>query len=112
MCDSGPHDEGIRFAKYLPLCGVLNCWTSPVWFRFRNERLPSLRPVSVAASRPQLRLDGQMIVDRLHEILPGAEVPFRRLHGRMPQEELDLFEVAAGDAAELDAGSSLMPHAA
>ena len=41
----------------------------------------------------------------MSEILFAAEIAFRRLHGGMPQQELDLFQFATVAVAQLRAGS-------
>jgi hypothetical protein len=43
----------------------------------------------------------KQIVDRMAQILFAAEIAFRRLHGRMAQQELDLLQLAAAAVAEL-----------
>jgi hypothetical protein len=40
------------------------------------------------------------IVHGVHNVLLTAEVFFRRLDGRMPQQKLDLFEIPAGLPAQ------------
>jgi hypothetical protein len=42
----------------------------------------------------------------MHEVLAGTEVAFDGLNGRVAEEELDLFEFAAGGAAEFGAGAA------
>jgi hypothetical protein len=54
----------------------------------------------------EIGLDGEIVVDGLRQILAGAEVAFGGLDGGMAEQELDLFEVAAGEAAELGAGAA------
>ena len=44
--------------------------------------------------RPSVLCEVKKIVDRVSEILFAAEIVFRRLHGRMPQQELNLFQLA------------------
>jgi hypothetical protein len=53
-----------------------------------------------------------MIIHRDLDLLLGAKVPFRGLDGAVTEQELDLLEVAAALAAELGAGTTVMPHAA
>src|ERR1035437_852412 len=63
---------------------------------------------SAAASDLQLhsiRLERQVIVDGLREVLAGAEVALGGQHRGMAEQELDLLEFAAGGAAELGAGA-------
>ena len=47
-----------------------------------------------------------MIVDGLREVLAGAEVALGGEHRGLAEQELDLFEFAAGGAAELGAGAA------
>ena len=48
----------------------------------------------------------------MSEILFAAEIAFRWLDGCMPQQELNLLQLATAAVAQLRAGSPLMPHAA
>ena len=48
--------------------------------------------------------DRQVVVDGLHEILPGAEVALGGLHGRVAEQQLDLLEIAAGASVQFRAG--------
>ena len=41
------------------------------------------------------------IVWRMHQILFGAHIALRRLHGRVPEQHLNLFEFETGGAAQL-----------
>jgi hypothetical protein len=43
------------------------------------------------------------IVHRVHDVLLAAEVFFRGLDGSVPQQKLDLFEIAPGLAAQFRA---------
>jgi len=45
------------------------------------------------------------IVYRMSEILFAAEIAFRRLHGCMTQQELNLFKLATAAVAQLHTGS-------
>jgi len=45
------------------------------------------------------------IVHRMSEILFAAEIAFRRLHGYMPQQELNLLQLSAVRVAQLRTGS-------
>jgi len=58
----------------------------------------------------EFELDG--VVRRIHEILFRPQVALRRLHRRVPQKQLDLFQLPAGCAAQLGAAAPAMPHAA
>jgi hypothetical protein len=46
------------------------------------------------------------IVHRMSEILFAAEIAFRRLHGRMPEQELNLLQLETAGVAQLGTGSS------
>jgi hypothetical protein len=52
------------------------------------------------------------IIRRMRQILPGPQIPLRRLNRRMSEEQLNLLKLAAGSAAHLRAAAALMPHAA
>ena len=54
----------------------------------------------------EIGVDGKMIVDGLGEVLARAEIAFGGLDGGVAEQELDLFEVAAGQAAEFGAGAA------
>lgn len=56
--------------------------------------------------------DSQVVVHRVHDVLAGAEVPLGRLHAGVPEQQLDLFQLASGSSAELRAGAPVMPHTA
>ena len=47
----------------------------------------------------------KQIVYRMSEILLAAEIAFRRLHGCMPQQELNLLQLATARVAKLGTGS-------
>ncbi len=53
-----------------------------------------------------LNADLDAIVDGLHQILFRPQIPFGRLNTGMPQQQLNLLEIAAGFAAELRAGAA------
>jgi hypothetical protein len=55
--------------------------------------------------RPIVLCEVKKIVDRVSEILFAAEIAFRRLHGCMPQQELNLLQLAAARVAQLGTGS-------
>jgi hypothetical protein len=46
------------------------------------------------------------IVDRFSEVLPASDVPFGRLHGRVPKEKLNLLEFPSSTMTETGAGTS------
>jgi hypothetical protein len=58
------------------------------------------------------RSEVKKIVHRMTEILFAAEIAFRRLHRCMPQQELNLLQLATARVAQLRTGPTLMPHAA
>jgi hypothetical protein len=43
-----------------------------------------------------LRLDAHLVVDGVHDPLPGAEIPFRGLQGSVSEQELNLLKLATG----------------
>ena len=51
--------------------------------------------------RLPVRSEVEKIVHRMSEILFAAEVAFRRLHGYMPQQELNLLKLSAVRVAQL-----------
>ena len=48
-----------------------------------------------------VRLEAEEIIYRMPEILLAAEITFRRLHRHMPQQELNLFQLATACVAQL-----------
>src|SRR5450755_2299063 len=52
-----------------------------------------------------VRSEVEKIVHRVTEILFAAEIAFRRLHRCVPQQELNLLQLAAARVAELRTGS-------
>jgi len=52
-----------------------------------------------------VRSEVKKVVHWMPEILFAAEIAFRRLHGGMPQQELDLLQFATVAVAQLRAGS-------
>ena len=52
------------------------------------------------------------VVHWMSEILFATEIAFRCLDGCMPQQELNLLQLATVTVAQLRTGSPLMPHAA
>ena len=55
--------------------------------------------------RLPVRSEVKKIVHRMSEILFAAEIAFRRLDGCMPQQELNLLQLATARVAQLRAGS-------
>ena len=53
-----------------------------------------------------VRSEVKKIVHRMSEILFAAEIAFRRLHGYMPQQELNLLQLAPARVTQLGAGSA------
>jgi len=52
-----------------------------------------------------VRSEVKKIVHRMSEILFAAEIAFRRLHGYVPQQELNLLKLSAVRVAQLRTGS-------
>jgi hypothetical protein len=48
----------------------------------------------------------------MDQILLSAKVALGRLNRRVTEQQLNLLKLAAGSAAQLRAGTSIMPHAA
>ena len=48
----------------------------------------------------------ESIIDRMPELLPASDISFCRLHGRMAQKELDLFEFSSCLMAEASASAA------
>jgi hypothetical protein len=48
----------------------------------------------------------------MNKILFRAQIPFRRLHRCVAQQQLNLLQLATGGAAHLRATATTMPHAA
>ena len=59
----------------------------------------AVRPLG-AGSRGGVWFDSEPVVHSASEFLFAPEVPLRRLDGDMPQEKLDLLELAAGQMAQ------------
>ena len=59
----------------------------------------------------RVRSEVKKIVHRMSEILFAAEIAFRRLDRCMPQQELNLLQLATARVAQLRTGSSAS-HAA
>src|SRR5580765_7182370 len=55
--------------------------------------------------RLPVRSEGKKIVHRMSKILFATEIAFGRLHGYMPQQELNLLQLSAVRVAQLRAGS-------
>ena len=55
--------------------------------------------------RPPLRSELKKVVHWMSEILFAAEIAFRCLDGRMPQQELNLLQLATATVAQFRAGS-------
>jgi len=48
----------------------------------------------------------ESIIDRFPELLPAPDVSFRRLHGRVTEKKLNLFEFASRAMAEPGTGTT------
>jgi hypothetical protein len=46
--------------------------------------------------RRGIRLEAQLVINRMHDPLPGAQVPLRGLHRPMPKQELNLPKLPTG----------------
>ena len=55
--------------------------------------------------RPPVRSEVKKIIHRMSEILFAAEIAFRRLDRGMPQQELNLLQLATAGVAQLRTGS-------
>src|SRR5260370_22714021 len=61
--------------------------------------------------RPPVRSEVKKIIHWMPEILLAAEIAFRCLHRCMPQQELNLLQLAAARVAQLRTGSAqVMRH--
>lgn len=49
-----------------------------------------------SSARWSVWLDAHLVIDGVHDPLPGAEIPFRGLHRPMPEQELDLLKLSTG----------------
>ena len=58
-----------------------------------------LLKASQGESAVAYELQSQIVIHRDRDVLLGTEVPFRRLDGAVPQQELDLLEITASFAA-------------
>ena len=56
--------------------------------------------------RPPVRSEVKKIIYRMSEILFAAQIAFRCLDGCVPQQELDLLQLATARVAQLRAGSA------
>jgi hypothetical protein len=54
--------------------------------------------------RPPVRSEVKQIVYRMSEILLAAKIAFRRLHGRMPKQELNLLKLTTAVVTQLRTG--------
>src|ERR1700687_4376305 len=61
--------------------------------------------LSIVFMRPSVLCEIKKIVDRMSEILFAAEIAFRCLDGCMPQQELNLLQLATATVAQFRAGS-------
>jgi len=72
-----------------------------------TQLAPTLNRTLGGAFRARsLDADFDAIVDGLHQILFGSQIPLRCLNRRMSQEQLNLLEIASRFAAQLRARSS------
>src|ERR1017187_9906981 len=69
-------------------------WARGIWGR--------VNPAGGLHRDPQL----DAVVRRVHQVLFCPEIPFRRLNGRVPEEQLNLLQFTARGATQLRAGPS------
>jgi hypothetical protein len=86
-------------------------YPSPRSFFYRVGRRFHCGGCVIVFLRPA-RSELKKVVHWMSEILFTAEIAFRWLDGCMPQQELNLLQLATAAVAQLRAGSPLMPHAA
>lgn len=72
---------------------------------FYRRRVPHRDRFNALFALLRVRCQVEEIVDRMPQILFAAEISFCRLHGRMPQQELYLFQLATTDVAQLGTSS-------
>src|SRR5580704_1522244 len=68
--------------------------------RFRCGRF------TIVFMRPPVRSEVKKIIHRMSEILFAAEIAFRGLHRCMPEQELNLLQLATARVAQLGTSSS------
>lgn len=92
----GLNQKGTRFADTRS-----DRWDSPDWSRRADgpERPPS------RGSCRGIRLDPEPVVHCAPELLFASQVPFSRLDRDVPQEKLDLIQLAAREVAQSGAGA-------
>ena len=49
-----------------------------------------------SSARRSFWLDAQLVIDGVHDPLPGAKVPFRRLYAPMSKQKLNLLKLSTG----------------
>ena len=49
-----------------------------------------------SSARRVIGLDAQLVINSVHDPLPGAKIPLRGLHRAMPKQELDLLKFTTG----------------
>ena len=64
-----------------------------------------VQPTIVLWLDAAIGVEGEQVVHRMSEILFAAEITFRRLHGCVTQQELNLLQLAPAAVAKLRAGS-------
>ena len=64
---------------------------------------------TIVFMRPPVRSEVKKVVHRMSEILFATEITFRCLDGCMPQQELNLLQLATATVAQFRAGSTFMP---
>src|SRR5215469_16560119 len=88
--------------------GVSGNWSTTIANARRARLVPTSRLVTEIKSGPPAlhrhpKLD--TVIWRVHEILFGPEVPLRRLHRRVAQEQLDLLQFPTCRPTQLGAAT-------
>ena len=75
-------------------------------------RAPPIQPRMLCRVRSRTRDDKTRLGTSTAHIYCLHIVPFRRLHGCMSEQELNLLQLSSTVMTQLGAGAPLMPHAA
>ena len=67
---------------------------------------PDMWRFRTSSAARSLGFQADLVIDGTPKPLLAAQVPLRRLHRHVPQQELDLLQLAAGGVAEPRAGST------
>jgi hypothetical protein len=82
---------GLRFS--IRRCA---CWQTDPRHQTCGQHVLSPELLEIPSARRGIRLDPQLVVDRMHDPLSGPEVPFRGLHRAMSEQKLDLLQLPTG----------------